>query len=84
MQVFLVNKNMVKQSSTVPLSIHKEYLNHTLGLTLSTPGLFHIVSVNLNNKVVLNSMILNQVKELVSGQYWSSQNLRTILIRDMM
>ena len=33
MQVSYVEKNMVEQS------IYKEYLNHTLGLTLSTPGL---------------------------------------------
>ena len=31
-------KNMVEQSSTV-LVINKEYLNHTLGLNLSIPGL---------------------------------------------
>ena len=35
MQVYHVDKNMVEQSSTVPQSIYKEYLNHTLGLTLS-------------------------------------------------
>ena len=33
MQVSHVEKNMVEQS------IYKEYFNHTLGLTLSTPGL---------------------------------------------
>ena len=42
MEVSHAEKNMVEQSSTVPYSqsiICKEYLNHTLGLTLSTPGL---------------------------------------------
>ena len=41
MQVSHVEKNMVEQSSTVPnsQSTYKEYLNHTLGLTLSTLGL---------------------------------------------
>ena len=39
MQGYRVDKIMVEQSSTVPKSIHKEYLNQTLGLTLSTPGL---------------------------------------------
>ena len=39
MQVSHVDKNMVEQSSTVPLSIYKEYLNPALGLTLSPPGL---------------------------------------------
>ena len=37
-----VEKNMVEQSSTVLNSqsiTYKEYLNHILGLTLSTPGL---------------------------------------------
>ena len=35
MQVSHVEKNMVEQSSTVPNSlVYKEYLNHTLGLTL--------------------------------------------------
>ena len=45
MQVSHVEKNMVDQSSTVSnnLSIYKEYLNHTLGLTLSTPSLVRIV-----------------------------------------
>ena len=39
MQVYRVgvDMNMVEQSSTVP--IDKKNLNHTLGLTLSTPGL---------------------------------------------
>ena len=35
-------KNVVEQSSTVPNSqsiTYKEYIIHTLGLTLSTPGL---------------------------------------------
>ena len=36
MQVSYVEKNMVEQSSTDPNS---QSLNHTLGLTLSTPGL---------------------------------------------
>ena len=41
MQVSHVEKNMIEQSSTVPNSQTKDYLNHTLGLTLSlsTPGL---------------------------------------------
>ena len=30
---------MVEQSQTTPESICKEYMNHPLGLTLSTPGL---------------------------------------------
>ena len=34
---------MVEQSSTVPQSIYKEDLNHTLGLTLSTPGLVNFL-----------------------------------------
>ena len=42
MQVYYVDKNMVEHSSTVPYSINKEYLNHTLGLTLSTSGLFYV------------------------------------------
>ena len=33
------DKGMVEQSHTNPESICKEYLNHPLGLTLSTPGL---------------------------------------------
>ena len=36
MQVSHVDKNMVEQSSP---TIYKEYLKHTLGLTLVTPGL---------------------------------------------
>ena len=40
MQVSHVEKNMVDQSSPVPnIQNYKEYLNQTLGLTLSTPGL---------------------------------------------
>ena len=39
MQVSHVDKDMVEQSHTTPKSICKEYLNHPLGLTLSTPGL---------------------------------------------
>ena len=52
-----VEKNMVQQSSTVPLSIYKEDLNHTLGLTLSTPGLVIIVfnmfeyGINMNRDI---------------------------------
>ena len=42
MQVSHVEKNMVKQSSTVPQSIYKEQLNHTFGLTFSTPGLVSV------------------------------------------
>ena len=34
-----MDKDMVEQSHTTPYSIWKEYLNHPLGLTLSTPGL---------------------------------------------
>ena len=48
MQVSHVDKNMLEQSSTLPQSIFKEDLNHTLGLTLSTPGLVLIIfSLNL-------------------------------------
>ena len=32
--------DMLKQSNTIPYSIRKEDLDHVLGLTLSTPGLF--------------------------------------------
>ena len=39
MQVSHVDKDMVEQSHTTPSSICEEYLNHPLGLTLSTPGL---------------------------------------------
>ena len=42
MQVSHENKNMVEKSSTVPQSIYKEDLNHTLGLTLSAPSLVHV------------------------------------------
>ena len=43
MQVSHVEKNMVEQSSTVPnsQSFRSMYLNHNLGLTLSTPSLVH-------------------------------------------
>ena len=37
-QVSHVEKNIVEQSSTIP-----KYLNHTLGLTLSTPSLVNII-----------------------------------------
>ena len=37
MQAFHVDKIMMEQSSTVPQSIYKEYLNQTLGLTFSAP-----------------------------------------------
>ena len=39
LQVSHVDKDMVEQSHTTPYTICKEYLNHPLGLTLSTPGL---------------------------------------------
>ena len=40
MQVSHVDKNMVEQSIIVPISQSKmKYLNHTLGLNLSNPGL---------------------------------------------
>ena len=42
MQVYYVEKNIMEQSSIVPNSlyiIYKEYLDHTLGLAISTPGL---------------------------------------------
>ena len=44
MQVSHVEKNMVEQSSTGPNSQSigsREYLNHSLGLTLSTPSLVY-------------------------------------------
>ena len=57
MQVSHVEKNMVEPSSTVSNSqIYKEYLNHTLGLTLSTPSLVYIFSLSfalLENGFVL-------------------------------
>ena len=47
MQVSHVDKDILKQSRTIPQSIYKEYLNHPLGLTLSTLGLvvyyFHLL-----------------------------------------
>ena len=48
MQVYHVYKNMVEQSRA--LSIYKEYLNHKLGLTLSTPGLVLSIILVLNKK----------------------------------
>ena len=39
MYVSHVDKDMVEQSNTTPLCLCKEYLNHPLGLTFSTPGL---------------------------------------------
>ena len=39
MQVSHVDKDMVEQSHTTPQSICKQYLNHPLGLTLSTTSL---------------------------------------------
>ena len=44
MQVSHVDKKMVKQYSTISLT--KENLNPTLGLTLSTPGLVRITLHN--------------------------------------
>ena len=40
-----VDKDMVEQYHTNPQSISKEYLNHPLGLTLSTPGLVSIIDL---------------------------------------
>ena len=39
MKVSHVGKYTVEKSHTTPSSICKEYFNHSLGLTLSTPGL---------------------------------------------
>ena len=58
MQVSHVEKNMVEveQSSTVPnpLSIYKKNLNHTLGLTLSTPGL---VKFSSNPRFIVHNIL---------------------------
>ena len=55
MQVYHVNKNMVEQS--LALSIYKEYLNHTLGLTLSTPDLVFILNCQAQERLNLNSQV---------------------------
>ena len=56
MKVSHVEKNMVEQSSTVPNTL-KLYLNHTLGLTLSTPGL--VISSRL--KAIRITLILSDL-----------------------
>ena len=75
MHVSHVEKNMVEQSSTVPNTIYKEYLNHTLGLTLSTPGLVIYIDVDIdiamcNFKVVV--VCFNKFKCQISNECYRS------------
>ena len=68
MQVNHVDKNMVEQSSTVPSSINKEYLKHTLGLTLSTPGLVNVLILSLSKnsiKVKVRVVRCDGIRELL-------------------
>ena len=52
MQVSHVDKDMVEQSHTTPSSIFKDYLNHPLGLALSTPGLVvYYIHQSINKEI---------------------------------
>ena len=58
MKVSNVDKDMVEQSTTVPNSQSITYLNHTLGLTLSTPGLVENleigeISLSFDHKIII-------------------------------
>ena len=52
MQVSHVVKDMVELSHTTPESICKEYLNHPLDLTLSNPGLVHLLLRQSDNLII--------------------------------
>ena len=47
--IFCVDKDMVEKSHTTLYSICKEYLNHPLGFTLSTPSLVFFYFVRIIN-----------------------------------